>query len=96
MIEKHGLEAFISDIDKIISGESIIPSACKQGEEEYKELLGLAEILSKADYTNQNTMEKIWANICRKDELPDDELDMVAGGVNPNAMLDGKDKKNNL
>jgi hypothetical protein len=96
MMEKHCLKMFIADIDKIISGESVIPFACEHGGEEYQELLGLAELLAKADYTSKSRMEKIWANFCKTDELQEDELDMVAGGINPDAVLGEKDNKNNI
>lgn len=95
MMEKHCLEMFIADIDKIVSGESVISSACAHGGKEYRELLGLAERLARADYTGRSRMEKIWADLCKIDELQDDELDMVAGGVSPDAVRGETDKKNN-
>ncbi len=94
MNEKHDLDSFVSDIDKTISGESIVSSDDK----EYKELLRLAHLLVKADFNppSPNLKKKIWEIICKKDELEDDDLDMVAGGLNANAILDEKNKRNGI
>lgn len=94
MIEKNGLEAFMAYIDKIISGELIVPSKYDPSDEESKELLSLAQLLAKVDYSTETRggMERIWAKIHKKGELEDDELDMVAGGVNLNAILGQEDK----
>lgn len=98
MNAKHSLESFISDIDKILSGESIIPCECDDLDEEYRELLLLAQLLVKADYTitNKDRVEKvvkrIISNASKDGELLDDELDLVAGGVNLSEMLDEKNK----
>ena len=51
MPEIDGLEAFISDLDKIIIGEPIDPSEHEQYDAEHKELLYLAQLLAEADYT---------------------------------------------
>lgn len=100
MNKKHSLDSFISDIDKIVLyGGSITQSDGEGCDEEYKELLSLAQLLAKVDYTtkSQGWMEKVMAKIisnAREDnELEDDELDMVAGGLNLNEMLDEKKKK---
>lgn len=95
MIEKDDLKSFISDIDKIISGKRIISSDYEYSDEEYKELLILSQLLAKADFSAEipERLKRIWADYCNNDQMEDDELDMVAGGVNPNALPDGKDKK---
>jgi len=95
MSDKHYLESFISDIDKIVSGESIISSECDDSDEEYKELLFLAQVLAKADYAPESQgwtekMKKMIANTRENGEMEDDELDMVAGGVNINDILGKK------
>ena len=93
-MREHELESFVSDIDKIISGESIVPSDDK----EYKELLRLAHLLAKTEFNppSPNLKKKIWEIIGKKGELEDDDLDMVAGGLNANAILDEKNKKNGI
>lgn len=92
MREKNSLKLFISDIEKIISGEITISSEYQHWDEEYKELLFLAQLLAKADYTpkSQDQMEtmlkKVIHNTHDFDELADDELDLVAAGVNLNEI----------
>lgn len=99
MSEKNFLELFIIDIEKIICGEMKIPSEYQHCDEEYKELLYLAQLLVKADYTTKSqdwmekTMKKVISSIQKTGELEDDELDMVAGGVNLNEILDEYKKK---
>ncbi|MCF8011127.1 MAG: hypothetical protein K9L17_06620 [Clostridiales bacterium] len=90
MSEKHSLETFISYIDKVVSGESISPSECEDYNEENKELLFLAQLLAKADYTPESKggPEKM------EGEMEDDELDMVAGGIKLDDIFDEKGKKN--
>lgn len=94
MNEKNDLLLFVSDIDKIISGESIASSDDK----EYKELIRLADLLVKSDFNPPfpDMMKKIWGIIAKKGELEDDDLDMVAGGLNLNHIIDEKDKKNGI
>ncbi len=96
MIEKHCLESFISDIDRIVAGESVILSECEHCDEDYKDIIRLAQLLEKADYATEprGGLERICSNIPRIGELEDDDLDMVAGGLNLGAMVDEKDKKN--
>ncbi|WP_347489119.1 hypothetical protein ABDB91_18150 [Desulfoscipio sp. XC116] len=96
MCDKHSLESFIADIDKIVSGESGSSSEYEGCDEEYKELLFLAQMLAKADYTPENRerinrIKKMLSAIPENGEIEDDELDMVAGGVNLNDILDKKD-----
>lgn len=93
MNEKHDLDSFVLDIDKIISGESIVSD-----DKEYKELLRLAHLLVKADFNppSPNLKKKIWEIITKKGELEDDDLDMVAGGLNLSHIIDEKDKKNGI
>ena len=79
MKEKH-LESFLAAVDKILSGEPVNSSEYKDWDEESKELLFLAKTLAESP-----------PNI--NDELADDDLDMVAGGVNPNGIFERKDKK---
>ncbi|MTI81350.1 MAG: hypothetical protein FH758_10800 [Firmicutes bacterium] len=95
MTEKSCLESFVSDIDKIITGEPITSAAYEHCEEEYQELLALAQLLAKADYTTESksASDKVAAKINSSSELEDDELDLVAGGVNLNSMEDEKGKK---
>ncbi|HBW37650.1 hypothetical protein [Desulfosporosinus sp. BICA1-9] len=99
MREKNSLKLFISDIEKIISGEITISSEYQHWDEEYKELLFLAQLLAKADYNqkSQDQMEtmlkKVIYNIHDVDELDDDELDLVAAGVDLNIIaLENKKK----
>ncbi|KJS18305.1 MAG: hypothetical protein VR69_00990 [Peptococcaceae bacterium BRH_c4b] len=100
MNKKHSLKSFVLDIDKIaLYDEAVIPAECEDCDEEYKELLLLAQLLAKADYTTksqgrmENMMAKIISNARKDDQLEDDELDMVAGGVNLNEMSDKKKEK---
>jgi len=97
MNERYSPDSFIADIDKIISGESIIMSECEDGNEEDKELLLLAQILAQADYApeSQSRSEKMFANIRENGEMQDDDLDMVAGGINMNDILGARGKKDN-
>lgn len=96
MNEKHDLDSFVLDIDKAISGESIVSSDNK----EYKELLRLAHLLVKVDFNPNppfpDMKKKTWEIIAKKGELEDDDLDMVAGGLNLNPSIDEKDKKNGI
>lgn len=85
MDKKHSLDSFVSDIDKImLNGGKITQSECGDCDEEYKEILLLAQLLAKVDYTakSQGRMEEmmveIISNIRKDDELADSELDMVA------------------
>lgn len=97
MSDKYSLKSFITDIDKIVFGELNIPSECD--DEEYKELLFLAQVLAKADYTleSQDRIKKIKEISTREnDEMEDDELDMVAGGVDLNALLGERGKKDGI
>lgn len=90
---KTSLKLFISDIEKIISGDINISSEYQHCDKEYKEVLFLAQLLAKADYTQKSqdqmekTMRKLINNIHSIDELEDDELDMVAAGVNLKEIL---------
>lgn len=94
MHEKHDLESFVSDIDKVISGESMVSSDDK----EYKELLRLAHLLAKTEFnpSSPNMKKKIWETMSKTGELEDDDLDMVAGGLNLTHITDEKDKKNGI
>lgn len=91
------LELFNADIDKILSGELVISPEDRHSDEEYKELLILAQLLAKADFFSEieGRKEKIWASIQKSDELDDEELDMVAGGLNFNEQFDDQDNKKN-
>jgi hypothetical protein len=93
MNEKQDLDSFVSDIDKIISGESIVLE-----DKEYDELLKLAQFLAKADFhpPSPSMKKKIWEIMSKKGELEDDDLDMVAGGLNLNHIIDEKDKKKGM
>ncbi len=71
---------FLTAVDKIVSGRRLKPSEYEQHDKEDQELLSLAQVLAEGVSAVQN------------DELADDELDMVAGGVNPNALPNKKDK----
>ncbi len=79
MKEKH-LASFLAAVDKIVSGERLRPSEYKAWDEEAKELLFLAQALAESPPNIDN-------------ELADDDLDRVAGGVNPNGICEKKDKK---
>ncbi len=97
MLETLCLESFLADIDKIISGEATIPSACEHCAEEYNELILLAQLLTKADYATEEGKQRVWQKIHKNqpDEIDDEDLDMVAGGVNLQ-ILDEKNKKNGI
>jgi replicative DNA helicase len=98
MSEKHSLASFISDLDKIVSRESIIPSEREDCAQEEKELLFLAQILVKADYATESSgrIKKMISHIRENGELEDDDLDLVAGGLNLNASDIEKGKKDGL
>lgn len=100
MSKKYSLDSFISDIEKIaLLGRTIDQSEYGDCDEEYREMLLLAQLLAKVSFTpkGQGRMEKIMAemlsNARKDDELKDDELDMVAGGRNLNEMSDGEKNK---
>ncbi|MGI6647517.1 MAG: hypothetical protein ACOX5W_00230 [Bacillota bacterium] len=90
MLENNGLEAFISDLDKIIFGEPIDPSEYEQYDTEHKELLYLAQLLAQADYTpeTRGARERLWSKMHKNGELEDDDLDLVAGGVNLHELFE--------
>jgi hypothetical protein len=94
MSEKYSMNSFISDIDKIISGEVSISVEYEDCDEEYKELLLIAQALVEADFTSecQSRIKKKNSTVLESGELDDDELDMVAGGVNLNKMSDEEEK----
>lgn len=87
MHDNYNLEAFILDIDRIASGELIVQTEYEQCDAEYKELLQVAHLLAQVDYSreSQRGAEKLLARIRKKGELEDDDLDLVAGGTNPDA-----------
>lgn len=91
---KHCLNSLIAHIDKIISGQSIPSSEYANCDEEYQELLGLAQLLAKAEYTSEKQNGKPLSEISKRGELADDDLDMVAGGLNANGLFEEKDKRN--
>lgn len=97
MLEKQCLDILMVNIDKIIIDEPTIPFDCEHCSEEYNELILLAQFLKKADYATESGRHRVWQNIQKnKDgEIEDEDLDMVAGGVNLQ-MLDEKNKKNGL
>ncbi|MTI83400.1 MAG: hypothetical protein FH756_05715 [Firmicutes bacterium] len=97
MSEKHSLESFISDIEKIVSGDTINPPDYEHCDEEYKDLLSIAQMLTNADYStkSQRLLEKIISRDMENGEV-DDDLDMVAGGLNLNDMSGEKGKKNGI
>lgn len=74
------LASFMAAVDKIVAGERVSPSAYQDWDEEAKELLFLAKVLAES---------------CPpvNEQLSDDDLDMVAGGVNPYELFEKKDKK---
>lgn len=94
MNNKQCMETFILDIDKIVSGESVILSDYEHCDVEYQEMLLIARLLTQADYSqeSQDGAARVWANIPKKGQLKDDDLDLVAGGVNPDAEP-GRNKK---
>ncbi len=98
MDNKRFMETFISDIEKIVTREPVIPSEHDDCDKEYNELLFLAHILAKADYTPDSRdrtekINKMTTNTRNCGEMEDDELDMVAGGVNLNEQTNEKGKK---
>lgn len=97
MLETLCLELFLADIDRIVSGEATIPSTDEHCGEEYNELIALAQLLTKADYATEDGRQRIWQNINKNQagEIDDEDLDMVAGGVNLQ-ILDEINKKNGI
>lgn len=95
MLENDCLDVFLADIEKIISGESISSTEYGPYDAEHQELLFLAQLLTKADYTPETGVGKkrLWSNIYKKGELEDDDLDLVAGGVNLDELFDEINKK---
>lgn len=98
MNDKNSLESFVSDIDKIVFGELSVQFERDDCDDEYKELLFLAQMLVQADYSqeSQGLVKKVISKVQKNDEMADDELDMVAGGVNMNKMTDEEGKKGGL
>lgn len=94
-MNEHDIESFLLDIDKVISGKLDISSASDYKDREYQELLMVAQMLTKADFSAESPEreKRIWSNLQQDGQLEDDELDMVAGGLNLNAMLDEHEKK---
>lgn len=97
MMEKHCRGSFFEDIDKILAGELDIPAEYKGSSEEDQELLYLAQVLARVEYAapNSNGMERLRSQLNNNGRLEDDELDMVAGGLQLDA-LDERNKKNGL
>lgn len=79
-MKEKPLKSFLAAVDKIVSGQPVKPSEYEQFDKDDKELLFLAQMLADESSTIQ------------KDELEDDELDMVAGGVNRNVISDQNNK----
>ncbi len=94
MAEKEW-ESLTADIDKIIAGELTVSSEDEPYDDERRELLRLAQLLAQADFSAEpsDRIKKLWSELHNNDQLEDDELDKVAGGVNLNAVLDQEKKK---
>ncbi|WP_031515862.1 hypothetical protein [Desulfofalx alkaliphila] len=95
MIKKRYLESFNEDIDKILSGDLVIPPDYRHCNDEYKELLFLAQLLARADFSieMEGRKEKIWSRVREIDELSDEDLDLVVGGLKINETLDKNGNK---
>ncbi|MDD2422377.1 MAG: hypothetical protein PHC60_02075 [Heliobacteriaceae bacterium] len=80
------LEAFNTDLDKIISGGAVTPL---WDDEEYRQLLALAKRLYEADFSPESRMQikDLLLKTNKNRELEDDVLDLVAGGLNLNEIL---------
>jgi hypothetical protein len=94
-MNEHDLNAFMLDIDKIFAGEPVVVSAGAGQDQEYQELLMLAQLLAAADFSSEDPEreERIWSKLHQDGRLADDELDLVAGGLNLDALLAEEEKK---
>lgn len=75
-------------IDKILSSD-LVEMPEDQPEDQDQGLLKLAAMLAKVDFTptNKKSYAEFIAQIQDKQELNDDELDLVAGGVDLKGLL---------
>jgi hypothetical protein len=91
-MNEHDPNAFMLDIDKILAGEPVVVS---EQDQEYQELLMLAQLLAAADFSRADPEreERIWSKLHQDGRLADDELDLVAGGLNLDALLAEEEKK---
>jgi hypothetical protein len=91
-MNEHDPNAFMLDIDKILAGEPVVVS---EQDQEYQELLALAQLLAAADFSSEDPEqeERIWSKLHQDGGLADDELDLVAGGLSLDALLDNEEKK---
>lgn len=96
MTEKDCPASFTADIDKIISEEISIPLPPGHNGDEYREMLFVAQLLAKTDYVEETkaARERIRSNIQNNGQLDDEDLDLVAGGANLNAVFDKITKEN--
>jgi len=93
MTSKNKIKAFIQDIEGIVSGKQA-QSSQHNIEPEYRDILTVARMLAEADYSDkaQAAANKLIAEFKSGDQLEDEDLDMVAGGTNTNALIDEYDK----
>lgn len=94
-MNENDIKTFVLEIDQIVSGELDISSAGDGHDQEYQELLMLAQVLAGADFAAESPEreKRIWERLHKSGQLQDDELDRVAGGLNINALLDEHKKK---
>lgn len=92
---KQKNELFMEDVDKILEGSLSVSTNDWQAEDEEKQLLYLAQLLTKVDLGKNSElhMEDLWKKINKKGQLDDLDLDMVAGGKNEAAINNDKNKK---
>ncbi|MDD3852448.1 MAG: hypothetical protein PHD40_02180 [Syntrophomonadaceae bacterium] len=95
MTSKHKLKTFIQDIERIVSGKQVPSFQHDNIEPEYRDILTIARMLTDADYSDkaQEAANKLKAKSKSADQLEDEDLDLVAGGTNTNALEDEYDKE---
>lgn len=90
---KKPQELFDDLIEKIINKEPVTSSNDVEINQDDKELLTLAKLLREVDFSKDSKLNS--KTLCKKtkddQELDDDDLDLVAGGRNPNALVKDTD-----
>ncbi len=86
----------LADIENIIAVGAAYEAPGRQpGDKERRGLLKLAGILAKVDFSSRGRkpFKEFVRELQKKQELADSELDLVAGGIDLNWLLDNEPEK---
>lgn len=95
MKEEKCMEMFLHDLDHIALGKDVERAHYAQCDPEYIELLDLAKLLAEADFAERANLAaaRLKDKLFSREDLDDEELDLVAGGRNTNPLnLENDDK----